>query len=114
MIFKVKLHLLGFSQGVATVSRWAVQQKIRFDSLILWAGGFPSEIQKRELDLWKTDAKLELVIGKADQFYNEISVNLQIEKLKELGLSPNLTIFEGKHELESQVLQTIVNRILEG
>ncbi len=110
---KVKLHLLGFSQGVATVSRWAIQHKIAFDSLILWAGGFPSEIQKTELDFSKPDTRVELVIGKADEFYNEMSVNLQIEKLKELGLSTNLTIFEGKHEIDSQVLHTIVDRILE-
>ncbi len=109
---RVKLHLLGFSQGVATVSRWAVQQKIRFDSLILWAGGFPSEIQKTELDFLKPNIHLEVVIGKADQFYNEISVNLQIEKLKELGFLPNLTVFEGKHEIDTQVLQTIGDRIL--
>src|SRR5690349_2972850 len=36
--------ILGFSQGAATASRWAVQSNIRYERLILWSGIFPDDM----------------------------------------------------------------------
>lgn len=40
----VKVTLLGFSQGCATVCRWAAHGNIKFEKLILWAGLFPPDM----------------------------------------------------------------------
>ena len=39
-----RIHLLGFSQGAATGTRWASQWKGTLDSLILWGGGFAHDL----------------------------------------------------------------------
>lgn len=40
----VKITLLGFSQGSATVCRWAEKLKFSFEKLILHSGAFPPDI----------------------------------------------------------------------
>ena len=37
----VSVHAIGFSQGAATVSRWAALGKTHVDRLVLWGGEFP-------------------------------------------------------------------------
>jgi len=41
----VRLRVLGFSQGVATVARWLAYGRARADDVIFWAGSFPAEIE---------------------------------------------------------------------
>lgn len=49
-----QITLLGFSQGVATVARWAMHGKIKFNRMILWAGILPpiwtSDMAKKYLE----------------------------------------------------------------
>jgi predicted esterase len=42
---KLKINILGFSQGTATVARWCMNEHIKYDRLILWAGYFGNGIQ---------------------------------------------------------------------
>src|SRR5213083_2676659 len=67
---QVTVHALGFSQGVATVSRWAAMGKAKIDRLILWGGEFPPDL---DLTLGTvvtrlSAARLTLVYGRADEF----------------------------------------------
>ena len=34
---EVPINALGFSQGVATVARWAINSRTKLDRLVLWA-----------------------------------------------------------------------------
>lgn len=47
-----KITLLGFSQGAATVSRWAADNRIKYNRLILWAGVFPPDMNFEKTDLF--------------------------------------------------------------
>ena len=38
-----RIIFFGFSQGVATISRFAAFSKLPFDTLVLWSGGFPPD-----------------------------------------------------------------------
>ncbi len=40
---KYKVIFFGFSQGVATITRWVLQTEVDFDRLILWSGSFPHD-----------------------------------------------------------------------
>jgi dienelactone hydrolase len=41
------VHVFGFSQGVATASRWISRGTVRADQLVLWAGALPPELDDR-------------------------------------------------------------------
>jgi predicted esterase len=41
----VRITVLGFSQGAATVSRWLARARFRPARLVLWAGSFPPDME---------------------------------------------------------------------
>jgi len=104
---KVKLNILGFSQGVTTACRWAFYQKIPFDNLILWAGGFPHEITEKQI--LKPNAKIIALVGTKDSFYNSEVWRKQLEKIEKYAQKPKTLLYEGRHEVSREVLKQIID-----
>ena len=107
----VKVHLLGFSQGVSMISRMAAYAKIDFGQLILWAGGFPPELSAEDFGFLVEGARLSIVLGNEDEFY-KLDKNFQpeIDKAeKSLNRKAELVVFEGKHEVKREVLIRVFN-----
>jgi predicted esterase len=105
-----RIHLLGFSQGAATGTRWASQWKGTLDSLILWGGGFAHDLA---LELAKekfASTEVILVHGLEDELVTEESKKRQEELLLVLGKPLKLLTFSGGHELESQMVERIINQ----
>lgn len=105
---KLKINLLGFSQGAAMISRWAVACQIPFDKLVIWGGRFPDEIQKEQLNFVKPSAEIILVIGDKDEFYQQTYIDEETTKLTKLIKTPQLIIFDGTHEVRRDVLQQLI------
>ena len=104
-----KIHLFGFSQGGSTICRLAVYQKVAFDTLILWAGAFPSELAKGDFDFVKSNAQLKVVIGSEDEYYNPSKFQKEIERAEQAtGLTHELIRFEGKHVVDREVLKSML------
>ncbi len=100
-----KIHALGFSQGVATLSRWAVLGKSNFDRLIFWAG----EVDK-ELDYSKfRDISVLLIFGNRDHYFVGDSYKFQLSIFDKFGVKYNIHIFDGGHEVDTKVLRKILN-----
>src|SRR3989440_6597018 len=62
---RTKVTALGFSQGTATMSRWAALGSSRVDRLILWGGEVPPDLELQRLRV----PRLELVYGTRDQLF---------------------------------------------
>ncbi|MFT7032753.1 MAG: putative esterase [Cyclobacteriaceae bacterium] len=104
-----KVHLLGFSQGGSTICRLAVYQRVVFDTLILWAGAFPSELIKENFDFIKSSALLKVVIGNQDEYYDPRKFQKEIDKAEQAtGLTHELIRFEGKHVIDRGVLRNVL------
>ena len=102
-----KITLLGFSQGAATVSRWAADNRIRFDRLILWAGIFPTDMDFDKVgDLLRHKEVLE-VYGTNDPFLTDIRLKEMTQLNARLGLNPIIISFEGQHEINGELLKKI-------
>lgn len=105
------VHLMGFSQGVSMISRMAAHAKINFKTLVLWAGGFPPELQHADFDHVRKDAKLKVVIGSNDEFY-ALDKNYQpeVDKMEAtIGLKPEVIVFDGIHEVKRGVLASCID-----
>ncbi|MCT4580893.1 MAG: alpha/beta hydrolase [Flavobacteriales bacterium] len=95
----IKLNVLGFSQGGATVCRWVTQSNLNFDSLTLWAGAFPEDIDYfEERDFFNT-LNLHLVIGDEDPFYSKERVAKQTQLLADKDINYTLIRFQGNHKV---------------
>jgi predicted esterase len=101
------LTVLGFSQGVATVSRWVVQGRTRPDHLILWAERLPPEIDLGAgAEQLAAIPKLSVVAGLKDLEAQRV-LPLEKERLQRLGLHYTLVSFDGGHHLDEETLRRL-------
>ena len=105
-----RIHLLGFSQGAATATRWASQWEGRLDSLILWGGGFAHDLELEVAKEKFASTEVILVHGLKDELVNEESKKRQEALLFELGKPLNLLTFSGGHEIDPQMVERIINQ----
>ena len=105
-----RIHLLGFSQGAATGTRWASQWKGTLDSLILWGGGFAHDLALEMAKEKFASTEVILVHGLEDELVTEESKKRQEKLLLVLGKPLKLLTFSGGHELESQMVERIINQ----
>ena len=94
---------LGFSQGTATVCRWAALGSSRLDRLILCGGEVPPDL---DLQLLRVP-KLTLVYGTRDEFFTPKVVAANEARLREHGVSYELIAFEGGHVIDVETLKAL-------
>jgi len=105
----VQLHYLGFSQGVATMLRWAFHWQKPFATMLIWAGGIPLELENLPNRFIPDQAKIWAVIGEEDPFYSAENFNQQILKAQRVfGREIQTKVFKGKHEVKREVLAEIL------
>jgi predicted esterase len=109
---KIQIHILGFSQGVATVCRWIAAQEVKPDNLILWAGQFPADMNLELTREALSQTNLYIVYGKQDEFLKDINHDEYTDKFHVAGLTPKIISFDGKHEIHQDTLIKLKNQIL--
>jgi predicted esterase len=107
---KPQIRALGFSQGAATLTRWASRWKEELHTLVLWAGGFAldMELDKGREKFQNTD--LILVLGDRDELITAESLQKQEELIGQLKKEIVRHSFPGGHELDSDLLHKIINQ----
>lgn len=103
-----KLTALGFSQGVATVTRWVVQGESGVDRLILWAGAVPPELDLAALAA-RVARPIVLVSGERDQFGDWARSEELIARLDAAGARYETHRFAGGHRLDNDVLRRLAS-----
>ncbi len=107
---KIKITVLGFSQGAATATRWVEKTKFEIENLVLWAGVFPEDIELKTLSS-KLKSPMEILFGTEDEFYNEEALKLYKNRLVNLMIPFELTIFEGKHKIYTEPLNLLYEKL---
>ena len=105
----VRLRLLGFSQGVATVSRWILRGTVQPTDVVLWAGSFPPEIDPTEFSQRVKGAAVKMVFGSRDQLALMATGKEQLERLTGAGIDAHLISFEGGHRLDDATLLALAS-----
>lgn len=99
-------HILGFSQGCATVCRWVAQRQPNFNYLWLCSGDLPHDLDWKQFTKAMEGKKLHLVLGNADPLIPEGRKEATQAKIEAHGLNYKLYEFEGAHELNIGILKT--------
>jgi predicted esterase len=100
----IKINLLGFSQGTATVCRFAMIKNIKFDTLILWAGKLPGDMSFNLINEKLEKKKLIIVYGEEDEFINPEEIQNMKKELNELKTEPNYIHYSGGHKIYEKPL----------
>ncbi len=103
------LHVLGFSQGVATVSRWIAMGKARPARIVLWGGSLPPELTAAQLQLAFSKCAVDLVHGKQDELVPEAAFRNNEERLRLAGITSRSLVFPGGHTLDPVILGRCFN-----
>lgn len=104
---ELRIVALGFSQGVATVSRWAALGSTRVDRLILWAGSLPPDLPTDRGAQVFRGARITIVAGRTDSLITTKVLETQQRTLAERGLESELVRFDGGHSLSSETLRLV-------
>src|SRR5881296_1034058 len=105
----VTVHALGYSQGAATVSRWAAMGKAKIDRLTLWGGEFPPDLDLT-LDTVVNRlraARMTLVYGRSDEYITPKVVSGIVERFRQHEISYEEMPFDGGHELNEAALRRL-------
>lgn len=104
----IPVTLLGFSQGAATASRWAVHNSIAFNNLILWAGILPNDMDFEKSKELLKNKKVYQVYGSKDPFLTDARIGEMKGLSDKLGIKSPPLIFDGGHELHEATLLNLI------
>jgi predicted esterase len=93
----VRCVALGFSQGAATVSRWAALGSARIDHVVLWGAGIAHDLPLHAAVF--RGAALTLVAGSRDRFLDDRRVERERDRLRAAGVAHTLLRYDGGHEI---------------
>ncbi|CAN5662307.1 esterase [soil metagenome] len=104
-----RLIALGFSQGAATVSRWAARGVTRFDHVVLWGAGMAPELEPGP-DLFR-GAQVTLAFGSRDDYVSPARIAAEEERLRAAGMRRSTIHYDGTHRLETDGLQKLAELV---
>jgi len=100
----VPLTILGFSQGVATASRWAVATAPAPVRLVCWGGLVPEEIPAAQL----RRVRLTYVVGEREEWAPPAAVEAQAATCRAAGVAVDVIRFDGGHEIRPEGVARLV------
>jgi predicted esterase len=103
--FKGRISVLGFSQGVATASRWIHHSAFRFTNFVICSGDIAYEL-RNPLSEKISNLHCSYITGNNDPLLtseNKVAVNALMQEL-----NAQIYIFEGGHQLHMQTLKEII------
>lgn len=99
---------LGFSQGAATVWRWATLGTTRLERLVSFGGGVPPDVELVRARARLDATRIELVRGRGDAYHTAEWLERDRTRLAEAELACMTLEFDGGHELPPEVLAQLV------
>jgi predicted esterase len=106
----VKVTALGFSQGAATVCRWASAGKTRVVRLIVWGGTLPQDLPDTRGDALFKGASVLLVGGRKDKLTPPDALERDRAMLEARGIRAEIVWHDGGHTLSSATLAQLAQR----
>ena len=103
----ISLHVLGFSQGTSTATRWVTRGQARARQLILWGAPMPADLDPALDGGRLRDLEVVLVAGEEDGFVTPKVISREEERLTEMGIRHRLVRYRGGHALDAETLREV-------
>src|SRR4051812_13290173 len=103
--------VVGFSQGGATASRWAVLGSAPIDHLVLWGATLPPDVDPATVNEKLRGASLTILVGKTDQYISPQAVAAERARLDAAKVSYKLIEFDAGHSIKRAVLLDLASQL---
>lgn len=100
-----RVTVLGFSQGVATASRWVTHGDVRPQRLVLWGDFLPPDLDMaRAADAWRS-VDVFLVRGTEDgALQSDDLTTAEAERIEQASLDVRRVEYRGGHDIDERTL----------
>ena len=105
-LHQISIKVLGFSQGVATLSRWVFEDSFPIDEMYFYAGELAKELKFSESANYR-NASLYYLYGNQDFFIKDNFVLKLQEDFENQKLNLTTFTFNGKHQIHKDALNFI-------
>lgn len=102
------IHVLGFSQGAATASRWALLGATAVDRLTVWGGAPAHDLDLSEHAAALRTLDLTLVVGTDDPYVTDERRNAVRRQLQAHDIPVTVHTFDGGHRIDPAPLRALV------
>lgn len=99
--------VLGFSQGVATATRWVVHGETRPDRLVLWGDVSPPDLDLELARVRFDPVDVVMVRGAHDRALDPGLVDEERSRLSEAGVTYRTVRYDGGHDIEADTLAAL-------
>ena len=107
----VRTHLVGFSQGGATVVRFLANKRRQINNLILWGADIPTDVDyQKQADFFK-GIDTYVLVGKNDEYIPKDRKNEYVRFLKEAGLEFKFIEYDGTHSIDRATLSSLAREL---
>jgi predicted esterase len=104
---RVRVTVLGFSQGGATANRWVTRGAVRVDRLLMWGCLLASDSDLNEAASFFKSVDLTLIYGTRDQFASTEMISEYEKLLAGKSVPFQIRRFEGGHRMDRQTLKEL-------
>ena len=101
--------LLGFSQGVATASRWVAMGRTVFSRLVLWAGVFPPDYPWENGCEALQNMRVDVALGTEDPFFDDALLQTTASILDTKQVEYTAHTYRGGHSVDPSLLAELLD-----
>jgi predicted esterase len=102
--------VLGFSQGVHTVSRWVTHGNVHPSRLVLWGAYLPQDLDMEAAARALEGVTLTLVRGHEDTAVSDAMEAAAVARLEGWGIGYEVDTHPGGHDIDEALLRRIAAR----
>lgn len=103
-----RIHVLGFSQGVATAFRWLDKTNLTINSLLCWAGTFPPDIDYALNASKFQQINIQACFGDTDEFIPLEKAHELVAQVQHQNIAVKPHFYVGGHRLYLDLLDELI------
>lgn len=101
-------HVLGFSQGCATMCRWLAQRKPDVNHVWICSGSLPHDLNWPAFTEYMKGRQLHILVGDEDKWITQDGIDAAKALLEEHDLDFDLHVFNGGHVIHIETIKSIL------
>ncbi|MCB0661686.1 MAG: hypothetical protein KDC24_03010 [Saprospiraceae bacterium] len=100
-----KVILYGFSQGCATVMRWIMKKFPAIDTIILYGGLLPEDLDYRPFTTYFQAIEMKWAYGDTDKFIDQKRIDWHLAFIRDQLMPISTVPYNGGHEMIREVMK---------